>query len=184
MSNFTDKTGMAFVAALGLIIAYFLKYEPEDYVISRRNSEECWYPPTCNIMTNLVPTLALRDAEYNKANAILDADDTVKGLFARFKQDVLPTIYQPLCQANGYNATTTQLLANDAYNKTVQDSAKVILDNIKMYSTIRQGDLQIMGMLIGAIKDSIDNVPVGGNFSNDPSEALKLAFQAGGELLQ
>ena len=180
----SNEIGMAFVGALGSIVAYFLKYEPEDYVISRRNSEECWYPPTCNIMTTLVPTLATRDIEYNKANAIADADGVVTSLFARFKQDVLPTIYQPMCQANGYNATTTQLLANDAYSKTVQDGAKTILDNIKTYSTIRQGDLQIMGMLIGAIKDSIDNIGLSGfQEGTDPSAAMKAAFEVGVKLL-
>ena len=184
MSNYSDETGMAFVAAIGLIIAYFLSKEPEDYVIDRRTAEDCWYPPTCDIMTSLVPRLAANDIVYNKAAAIADADATVSSLFARFKQDVLPTIYQPMCQANGYNATTTQLLANDAYNKTVQDGAKTILDNIKAYSNIRQGDLQVMAQIIGSIKNSISQSVVGG-YSNQIGfgDVFSAAMGIGGKIV-
>lgn len=184
MSSYSDETGMAFVAAIGLIIAYFLSKEPEDYVITRRNAEDCWYPPTCNIMTTLVPSLASKDIEYSKASAIADADNTVTSLFARFKQDVLPTIYQPMCQANGYNATTTQLLANDAYNKTVQDGAKTILDNIKTYANIRQGDLQVMAQIISSIKNSLDNCVVGGyNQQIGFGDVFSAAMGVGGKIL-
>lgn len=144
-----------FINALVPIVAFFLAKSPEDYTYAIRNSEECWYPPTCAIMTNLIPRLTNKDVEYSRETAMADADATVQGLFARFRQDSLPVIYQPMCQANGYNATTTQLLVNDAYNKTVQDGAKTILDNIGKYAGIRQNDLQVMAQLIGAIKNSL-----------------------------
>ena len=47
-----------------------------------------------------------------------------------------------------------QLLANNAYAKTVSEGAKVVLDNIQRYGGIRVSDLQVMSQLIGAIRNS------------------------------
>ena len=47
-----------------------------------------------------------------------------------------------------------QLLANNAYAKTVSEGAKVVLDNIQRYAGIRVSDLQVMSQLIGAIRNS------------------------------
>ena len=143
-----------FIEALVPIIAYLMAKEPEDYTYAIRNSEDCWYPPTCAIMTDLVPRLTNKDLEYDKTNAIADAQATVDNIFDTFKDELLVQVYQPECIANGYNSTSMQLLVNNAYAKTVSEGAKVVLDNIQRYAGIRVSDLQVMSQLIGAIRNS------------------------------
>ena len=143
-----------FIEALVPIIAYLMAKDPEDYTYAIRNSEDCWYPPTCAIMTDLVPRLTSKDLEYDKTNAIADAQATVNNIFDTFKDEYLVQVYQPECIANGYNSTTMQLMVNNAYAKTVSEGAKVVLDNIQRYAGIRVSDLQVMSQLIGAIRNS------------------------------
>ena len=148
------EASAVFIEALVPIIAYLMAKDPEDYTYAIRNSEDCWYPPTCAVMTDLVPRLTKKDIEYSKDTAIADAQGTVNTLFQQFKDDTLVQVYQPMCIANGYNSTTMQLLVNNAYAKTVSEGAKVVLDNIQRYAGIRVSDLQVMSQLIGAIRNS------------------------------
>ena len=153
MAQPADASG-TFIEALVPIIAYLMAKDPEDYTYAIRNSEDCWYPPTCAIMTDLVPRLTNKDLEYDKTNAIADAQATVDNIFDTFKDELLVQVYQPECIANGYNSTSMQLLVNNAYAKTVSEGAKVVLDNIQRYAGIRVSDLQVMSQLIGAIRNS------------------------------
>lgn len=153
MAQPADASG-TFIEALVPIIAYLMAKDPEDYTYAIRNAEDCWYPPTCAIMTDLVPRLTSKDLEYDKSNAIADAQATVNNVFETFKDESLVQVYQPECIANGYNSTTMQLLVNNAYAKTVSEGAKVVLDNIQRYAGIRVNDLQVMSQLIGAIRNS------------------------------
>ena len=142
------------VSALIPMAAFFLDKSPEDYTYAIRNAEDCWYPPTCAIMTDLIPRLTNKDLEYDKTNAVADAQATVNNIFDTFKDESLVQVYQPECIANGYNSTTMQLLVNNAYAKTVSEGAKVVLDNVQRYAGIRVGDLQVMSQLVGAIRNS------------------------------
>ena len=150
----TDAKSAVFLEALVPMIAYFLAKSPEDYTYAVRNSEDCWYPPTCTVMTELIPRLTNKDLEYDKVNAVADADAAINTLFTQFKDDSLAQVYQPQCIVNGYNSTTMQLLVNNAYAKTVSEGAKIRLDNIQRYAGIRVNDLQVMSQLIGAIRNS------------------------------
>ena len=148
------EASATFIEALVPIIAYLMAKDPEDYTYAIRNSEDCWYPPTCAIMTDLIPRLTNKDIEYSKDTAIADAQGTVNTVFEQFKDEALVQVYQPECIANGYNSTTMQLLVNNAYAKTVSEGAKVVLDNIQRYAGIRVSDLQVMSQLVGAIRNS------------------------------
>lgn len=153
MAQPADASG-TFIEALVPIIAYLMAKDPEDYTYAIRNAEDCWYPPTCAIMTDLIPRLTSKDLEYDKSNAIADAQATVNNVFETFRDESLVQVYQPECIANGYNSTSMQLLVNNAYAKTVSEGAKVVLDNIQRYAGIRVNDLQVMSQLIGAIRNS------------------------------
>ena len=148
------EASAVFIEALVPIIAYLMQKDPEDWTYAVRNAEDCWYPPTCAVMTDLIPRLTSKDLEYDKTNAIADAQATVNNIFDTFKDELLVQVYQPECIANGYNSTTMQLLVNNAYAKTVSEGAKVVLDNIQRYAGIRVSDLQVMSQLIGAIRNS------------------------------
>ena len=142
------------VSALIPTVSFFSERGPEDYTYAIRNTEDCWYPPTCAVMTDLIPRLTNKDIEYSKTTAVADAQATVNNIFDTFKDEALAQIYHPQCIANGYNSTTMQLLANNAYAKTVSEGAKIILDNVQRYAGIRVSDLQVMAQLISAIRNS------------------------------
>ena len=154
MASQTDNASAAWLNALVPIIVWLMAKDPEDYAYRIKNTDDCWYPPTCAVMTNLIPRLTNKDLEYDKTTAIADAQGTVNNLFETFKDEALAQIYQPQCIANGYNSTTMQLLANNAYAKTVSEGAKITLDNIQRYAGIRVNDLNVMAQLINSIKNS------------------------------
>lgn len=148
------EASSVFLDSLVPIMSSLLGKAPEDYTYAIRNAEDCWYPPTCAVMTDLIPRLTKKDIEYSKDTAIADAQGTVNNVFEQFKDEALVQVYHPQCIANGYNSTTMQLLANNAYAKTVSEGTKVVLDNIQRYAGIRVSDLQVMSQLIGAIRNS------------------------------
>ena len=148
------EASSVFLDSLSPVLDYLLTKDPENYTYAVRNAEDCWYPPTCAVMTDLIPRLTKKDIEYSKDTAIADAQGTVNNVFEQFKDEALVQVYYPQCIANGYNSTTMQLLANNAYAKTVSEGAKVVLDNIQRYAGIRVNDLQVMSQLIGAIRNS------------------------------
>ena len=148
------ESSSVFIDSLAPVLDYLLTKDPENYTYAIRNAEDCWYPPTCAVMTDLIPRLTKKDIEYSKDTAIADAQGTVNNVFEQFKDEALVQVYYPQCIANGYNSTTMQLLANNAYAKTVSEGAKVVLDNIQRYAGIRVNDLQVMSQLIGAIRNS------------------------------
>ena len=148
------EASSVFIDSLAPALDYLLTKDPENYTYAVRNAEDCWYPPTCAVMTDLIPRLTKKDIEYSKDTAIADAQGTVNNVFEQFKDELLVQVYQPECIANGYNSTSMQLLVNNAYAKTVSEGAKVVLDNIQRYAGIRVSDLQVMSQLIGAIRNS------------------------------
>ena len=126
--------------------------------IERRSSEakveNITFPGLWTKFVHCGAQLTNKDLEYDKTNAIADAQATVDNIFDTFKDELLVQVYQPECIANGYNSTSMQLLVNNAYAKTVSEGAKVVLDNIQRYAGIRVSDLQVMSQLIGAIRNS------------------------------
>lgn len=165
--------------ALVPVIAWLMLKSPEDYAYAKRNTDDCWYAPTCAVMTDLIPRLTTKDLEYNKANAIADADAAINTLFTEFKDDSLAQVYQPQCIANGYNSTTMQLLANNAYAKTVSEGAKIQLDNIARYAGIRVNDLNVMAQLINAIKGSYGVGNISESYNMNLTNAINGMAQIG-----
>ena len=108
MAQPAEASGV-FIEALVPIIAYLMAKDPEDYTYAIRNAEDCWYPPTCAVMTDLIPRLTNKDIEYSKDTAIADAQGTVNNVFEQFKDEALVQVYYPRCIANGYNSTTSVL---------------------------------------------------------------------------
>ena len=80
MAQPAEASGV-FIEALVPIIAYLMAKDPEDYTYAIRNAEDCWYPPTCAIMTDLIPRLTNKDIEYIIDSIILDALVIVNNLF-------------------------------------------------------------------------------------------------------
>ena len=91
-----------YLDALVPIIGQLTAKGPEEYTYAIRNAEDCWYPPTCAVMTDLIPRLTKKDIEYSKDTAIADAQGTVNSIFDTYKDEALVQVYYPQCIANGH----------------------------------------------------------------------------------
>ena len=171
MGSKTDEASATFIKALVPIIVWFMNRDAEDYAYSKRNTDDCWYPPSCRVMTELIPRLLQTDTTYSKQNAIADTNSAINSLFDNFKDEV-PVVYQPECIVNGYNSTTMQLLVNNAYAKTVSEGAKLQLATIKDYATINVTVFGAMAQLINSIKGSYNTGNVSESYSVNTLNAI------------
>ena len=88
--------------------------------------------------------------KYSKENAITDAQDVVANIFRDYRNTDLPKIYSAQNTSGGYNSTTAQLLANDAFGAATAKSADAVLKNIVDYRKLNQGDLSSFADLFKA----------------------------------
>ena len=115
-------------------------------------------------------------SQFEKSNAIADARAARDNAFHTYADEYLPTLYGKMCHMGIYNSSASQLLANDAYARTVVKASELELTNIKDYAGIhlREGDLvqSIFGRLIEAYTQSnrdrrFETRPDIGEFSED-----------------
>ena len=115
-------------------------------------------------------------SQFEKSNAIADARAARDNAFHTYADEYLPTLYGKMCSMGIYNSTASQLLANDAYARTVVKASELELTNIKDYAGIhlREGDLvqSIFGRLIEAYTQSnrdrrFETKPDMGQFGED-----------------
>ena len=97
-------------------------------------------------------------SQYGKAAAISDTQGAIRDIFDTYMKTALPQIYQAEAGSGGYNASTGQLLANDAYAQAVNKSAALMLDTIQKYRGIQQKDYDTFAGLGRAVPA----VPTGG----------------------
>lgn len=95
--------------------------------------------------------LAQSATQYGKQAAIADTQGVVRSIFNDFQNTALPAIYQSEIGSGGYNATTGQLLANDAFASTTNKAAATILDTIMKYRQTEQNDFFNLARLVSAI---------------------------------
>lgn len=101
--------------------------------------------------------LSTSQSEYSKQQAIADSQSIVAGLFNTYRNTDLPQIYSAESSSGGYNNTTSQLLANDAYASTLTKASGLILDTIQKYRGLQQQDYNVMSALVG-------RMPAPGNY--------------------
>jgi hypothetical protein len=159
IESFLDKYG----GAIGNLVDHITGEDKSKYIYREKNSDECWYPPTCQALTTLTPILVTTPTEYNKTLGISDARDLVDSTFRDYRETDLPQIYQAMNGSGGYNSTTAQLLANDAYARASAKAAKDTLDNVSKYANIRQGDIQALSQLYSATRGSYTVNSIGGS---------------------
>lgn len=128
---------------------------------SSRNPATSTAALTANIGNRLIGALdaygsnILKDNQaYSKSAAISDSQGAIAELFRQFRNDSLPAIYQQQSNSGGYNSTTGQLLANDAFASTVSKGAALQLDTIQKYRTLQQNDFSALANLFNAYKQT------------------------------
>lgn len=157
---------------IGDLINFATDNDTNRFVFREKNSDDCWYPAACSAITSIQPILLTSIGEHGKAIARADAADLVNNLFIEFADEELPKIYQAQNGSGGYNAITAQLLADDAYARTVNKAAALILDNISKYATIRQGDSQAIAQLFATTRGSYSVGAVGQNSTQTNGDAF------------
>lgn len=85
---------------------------------------------------------------YGKQAAMTDVQGAIRSLFDEYSKTSLPQIYQAELGSGGYNSTTGQLLANDAFATTNTKAAALLLDTIQKYRGIEQKDYEVMASLV------------------------------------
>lgn len=93
-------------------------------------------------------------SQYSKQAAMNDVQGAIANLFREYSIKALPTIFQAEASSGGYNSTTGQLLANDAYAATVSKGAQLMIDAIDKYRRLQQGDYQGLANLVAAMPRS------------------------------
>lgn len=149
-TNFLNQT----TTIIGQAFDYFTSESPEAKRSAQKNSDDCWYPASCQALANITPILVTSPIEYTKLKATADAAEVVSAIFREYADQELPQIYQAMNGSGGYNATTAQLLANDAIARAMAKASKEVLDNVQRYGNIRQGDVQALAQLYSSTKSS------------------------------
>lgn len=94
-------------------------------------------------------------SQFGKANAIADSQGAIQNIFDEFSKTALPSIYQSEVGSGGYNGTTSQLMANDAFAQTTNKAAALMMDTIMKYRTSQQNDYNTFG----GLGRSVPNAP-------------------------
>ena len=115
--------------------------------------------------------LAQSNALYGKQAAMTDAQGAIRSIFDEYSKTSLPTIYQAELGSGGYNSTTGQLMANDAFASANTKAASVLLDTIMKYRGIEQKDYEVMASLVKGTPPAVTN-PTADKWGNLAGDAL------------
>jgi len=102
-----------------------------------------------SILGLLSERVASPNDQFSKGAAIGDVAGVVKNLFNEFKDTALPEIFSIEAGTGGYSSTAGQLLANDAFARTMSKAAQVTMENVERYAKLDQGQqgLDLQGVV-------------------------------------
>lgn len=109
--------------------------------------------------------LSQTNDQYSKQAALSDTQGTVANLFREYSNTAVPQIFQMENTSGGYNSTTGQLMANDAFASTLSKAAAVQSEAILNYRKIQQGDYSTLGNLVASIRGQNAQNPTSSNAS-------------------
>ena len=121
--------------------------------------------------------------DFAKSMAVQDAERRFDEIFREYREEALPEIYSAECRTGIYDSTTAQLLANDAYSRTVKKAAEVVQATIKDYARIEveraQAAAQLFTLALQDHTDSTENMnesktPKMSAFSKDAATLFAL----------
>lgn len=116
----------------------------------------------------LADILAQTTSQYGKQSAVADSQGAVAEIFNQFKKSALPDIYQAQVSSGGYNSSTGQLLANDAFATANSKAAGLVLDTIMKYRASQQNDYLGLANLVKAVPSAPGRAPAAGGKGGDP----------------
>lgn len=118
----------------------------------------------------------LDDGSFTRDNAIKDSASAVAEIFKQYKTNDLPKIYNSMITSGGYNGTSQQLLANDAFGNATAKGAALQLNAIVNYAKARNDQLTPLIQLLNQDRESeggssqvSDTVSGGGPDASSPA---------------
>jgi hypothetical protein len=122
--------------------------------------------------------------KYTRSQALQDISGSVKQLFTDMSEQYIPKILEQQQGTGGYSGTGAQLLANDAFSRTLAQAATLKFGAVKDYAAMSNADktLDLQGFsaalqgLLGAKKNTSDT----SNFStSNRSSSTGTSAKAG-----
>jgi hypothetical protein len=116
-----------------------------------------------------------------RSNALKDVKGSVNALFSEFSNTVLPQIMTQQNKTGGYNSSTSQLLTNDAFARTVAQGASLTMNAVSQYenAALAKSAQALQGL--GTSLDALLNASQTSNTSLDSkSKSRSTTFSASG----
>lgn len=107
------------------------------------------------------------DTAGAKKQAIADSAGAINDLFTQFKNTALPDIMSNQAKTSGYGATTTQLLANDAFSSAVNKGAQLRLATIADYENRA---LEKSKVALGGLSTSLQSLLAANEVTNEAGQ--------------
>lgn len=126
--------------------------------------------------------------KFTREQALLDVGGQVKQLFTDMSEQYIPKIMEQQATGGGYSGSGAQLLANDAFSRTVAQASTLQTGAIKDYETMNQAGrtLDLQGFstalqgLLGAKKDTSEQSQFASqNSSKSVGKSVKAGFGIG-----
>lgn len=111
--------------------------------------------------------------QFGKPQAIADAQGLVGSIFRQYQNTALPEIHQMEAGSGGYNSSTGQLLANDAFASANAKATEAVLNNIRAYRTMQQQDFLTLAQMVNGVAGGRGSAQAPGN--SEISGALGMA---------
>lgn len=109
--------------------------------------------------------LSQTNDQYSKQAAIGDTQGMVANLFREYSNTVVPQIFQMENTSGGYNSSTGQLMANDAFASTLSKAAEVQMNAVQNYRKLQQGDYSTLAQLVSSVRGVNPENPTASNAS-------------------
>lgn len=97
------------------------------------------------------------NTQFHKENAIADARAARDNNYHTYADEFIPQLHARACSNGLWNSTALQLLANDAYARTVVKAAEQELQTIKDYARIHLDEGQVVNALFGSLINAYQN---------------------------
>lgn len=110
------------------------------------------------------------NTDYSRENAIKDIQGSIAEIFNQYKIKDLPEIFSSMVGSGGYNSTSHQLLANEAFANATAKGAALQNQAILNYANARQAQLSPLVSLLNADRE---------NFGFDMSSESSSTVQTG-----
>lgn len=133
-----------------------------------------------NLMKNF-SSGATADLGKARATALKDVKGSVNQLFSEFSNTVLPQIMTQQNRTGGYGSTTSQLLTNDAFARTVAQGAALTLNAVTQYENVALAKSAQALQGLGTSLDALLQASQTGTVATDSkSKSRSTTFEASG----